>query len=86
MIPAAGVTAVGSGTAWDARRNTSMTHGVSPLALGEALGSLKALRRNDPALVRWLLDGHPTMTAAERVERFGDAYQRRAPSRKSQAA
>lgn len=61
---------------WDEHRNTSRVFPVPPGALDEALRSLAALRRNDPALVRWLEDGHPRLTEAEHVARFGGPYKR----------
>lgn len=60
---------------WDHSRNTSAVFQPLPNALPDALRSLAALRRNDPALVRWIEDGHPTLTEEEHVERFGEPYQ-----------
>lgn len=62
------------GGSFDERRNTSRVFPVPPTALPDALASLAALRRNDPALVRWIEDGHPTLTADEHVARFGGPY------------
>lgn len=65
------------GGSFDERRNTSRVWPVSPLALKDALAALAALRRNDPALVRWIEDGHPTLTETEHLTRFGEPYSRR---------
>lgn len=59
---------------WDATRNTSRQRPVNPNALPELLRSLAALRRSDPALVRWIEDGAPNLTDAEHVRRFGHPY------------
>ena len=59
---------------WDKHRNTSQVFPVPPDALPAALRSLAALRRDQPALVKWLADGHPTLTDAEHLERFGEPY------------
>lgn len=39
-----------------------------------ALKAMAALRRSDPALVQWLMDGHPRLTEAAHSERFGKPY------------
>jgi hypothetical protein len=67
----------GSGAHWDGRRNTSQRREVEPGALQRCLDSLAALRRNDPALVQWVEDGHPNLTAAEHRARFGCDYKAR---------
>ena len=59
---------------WDEHRNTSQVFPVPPDALPNALRSLAALRRDQPALVQWLADGHQTLTEAEHLERFGEPY------------
>jgi len=59
-------------------RNTSRVFPVPPDALPKALA---ALRTVDPALRRWIEDGHPTLTQAEHVARFGAAYDGRARKR-----
>jgi hypothetical protein len=64
------------GGGFDERRNTSRVWPVSPNALPEALSALAALRRNDPALVCWIEDGHPRLTESEHRERFGCDYRR----------
>ncbi len=63
-----------SGPTWDERRNTSRVFAVAPHAFKDATVSLAALRRDQPALVRWLEDGHPTLTHDEHVARFGEPY------------
>ena len=62
------------GARWDERRNTSRVFKPPPDALPNALRSLRALRESHPGLVAWLADGHPTLTEAEHVERFGEPY------------
>jgi hypothetical protein len=59
---------------FDERRNTSQVFPVPPNALPDARRALVILRREHPELVRWLLDGHPTLTEAEHVDRFGGPY------------
>ncbi len=66
---------------WDETRNSSRERRPSPTALADCRASLSALRRNDPALVQWIEDGHPTLTEAEHVERFGAPYKTRTRSR-----
>lgn len=68
---------VTSGADWDYGRNTSAVRPPAPGALKRALDALAELRARDPALVRWILDGHPTLTEAEHVRRFGGPYERR---------
>lgn len=70
------------GGQFDEHRNTSRTWAVPPNALPDALKSLAALRRSDPALVQWLEDGHPRLTEASHSERFGEPYRGKS-SRKS---
>lgn len=62
------------GATFDERRNTSRVFKVPPDALPAALRALAALRRSDPALVQWLEDGHPRLTEAEHVARFGETF------------
>ena len=64
----------GAAGRWDERRNTSQVFPVPPDALPNALRALAALRRDQPALVQWIEDGHPTLTEAEHLERFGEPY------------
>ena len=45
-------------------------------AVEAALEACADLRRRDPELVRWIEDGHPTLTDAEHVARFGKPYRR----------
>jgi len=59
---------------FDERRNSSRVFPVPPDALPNALRALAALRREQPALVAWLEDGHPSLTDAEHVARFGESY------------
>jgi hypothetical protein len=44
---------------------------VPPDALPNALRALKAI---DPALRRWIEDGHPTLTDDEHRARFGEPW------------
>ena len=62
---------------WDDHRNTSQVFPVPPGAVEDALAAMERLRRDDPALVRWLMDRHPTLTEAEHLERFGAPYKKR---------
>ena len=59
---------------WDEHRNTSRVFLVPPDALPTALRAMQALRRDQPALVKWIEDGHPTLTDAEHLARFGEPY------------
>lgn len=58
-------------SAWDERRNTSRVFAVPPGAVNEAL---RALQTIDPAVRRWIEDGHPLLTEDEHVARFGQPY------------
>lgn len=49
---------------------------VPPGSVAAALAALRNLRRTHPALVTWILDGHPTLTEAEHLQRFGEPYRR----------
>lgn len=62
------------GRTFDERRNTSRVFQVPPHLHAEALASLAHLRRTDPALVKWIEDGHPTLTDEEHLARFGEPY------------
>lgn len=73
--------AAGTGAGWDDRRNTSRVTMPLPNALPDALGALERLRREQPALVRWVEDGAPRLTEAEHVERFGEPHAGRARRR-----
>ena len=63
---------------WDERRNTSQVFPVPSDALPTALRSLAALRRDQPALVQWIEDGHPTLSEAQHLKRFGEPYRGKA--------
>jgi hypothetical protein len=52
---------------------------VEPGALERAMESLAALRRNDPALVKWIEDGYPTLTEVEHLQRFGKPHSKTSP-------
>jgi hypothetical protein len=67
----------GDKAAWDERRNTSRRIEPPPDAAEKALESCAALRRSDPALVKWIEDGHPTMTEQEHYDRFKCRYEHR---------
>lgn len=47
---------------------------IAPGPLRDALAATAALRRDDPALAKWILQGHPNLTEREHVERFGGPY------------
>jgi hypothetical protein len=66
--------AVGRGTAWDGRRNTSRRIEVPLGAYLAALGVVAAFRAREPALARWIEDGAPGLSEAGHVARFGAAY------------
>jgi hypothetical protein len=70
---------VTSGAEWDYGRNTSAVRPPAPGALKRALQALAALRARDPALYKWISDGHPTLTEAEHIARFGGPYTPRRP-------
>lgn len=59
---------------FDDRRNSSRVRLPAPDALPNALRELARLRATQPALVRWIEDGYPTLTEAEHLERFGEPY------------
>lgn len=61
---------------WDEKRNTSKVHAVPPGALDEALKACRALATQQPELVQWLRDGHPTLTHEQHHARFGEPYKR----------
>lgn len=62
---------------WDRRRNTSRAVPPEFGSVTLALAALARLRDDDPALVQWILDGHPTLTEAEHAARFGGPYKPR---------
>ncbi len=66
--------AVGAAAQWDQRRNSSLVIPPPPNALPDALAALRRFRETNPALHRWITDGHPLLTDAEHVERFGEPY------------
>lgn len=76
--PGSGVAVRVGGPTFNERRNTSRVFPVPPYALKQLQAALAALRRNDPELVRWIEDGHPTLTRAEHFERFGCDYRKAA--------
>lgn len=59
---------------FDERRNTSRVIKAPPGAVDAALNAIRAYVRKSPKHVRWLLEGHPTMTHEEHYERFGQPY------------
>jgi hypothetical protein len=59
------------GVQFDEHRNTSRVWPVPPDARRDAV---KALATLDPALRRWIEDGHPNLTDAEHRARFGEPY------------
>lgn len=66
---------------WDDKRNTSRVRPVPPDALPNALAALARLRASDPALVKWIEDGYPTLTEDEHVQRFGEPHPSRTRAR-----
>lgn len=60
---------------FDQRRNTSRTKPAEYGSAERALESVRALRRSDPALVKWIEDGHPNLTDEEHYARFGKRYE-----------
>lgn len=61
---------------WDEKRNTSKVHAVPAGAADDALKACRQLARQQPALVQWFKDGHPTLTHEEHLDRFGEPYRR----------
>jgi len=59
------------GYVWDEHRNSSRVFPVPPDALPNALRALTSL---DPALRRWIEDGHPNLTDDEHFRRFGEPF------------
>jgi hypothetical protein len=68
------------GAVFNEKRNTSRVWPVPPDALPNALSSLAAFRRSDPALYAWVAEGAPRLSEAEHVERFGEPYKKRRKS------
>ena len=60
---------------YDERRNTSRVFPVTVQDGENARRAVTALRRTDPALVQWIEDGHPRLTEAEHIQRFGVPYE-----------
>ena len=61
---------------WDDSRNSSQVKLPAPDAFPKAVRALAGLRDTHPELVQWIVDGHPTLTEAEHLERFGVPYDR----------
>lgn len=59
------------GFVFDEKRNTSR---VFPVPAGAHRDALRALHGLDPALRRWITEGHPRLTESEHVARFGEPY------------
>lgn len=59
---------------WDERRNTSRVTKVTHEDVRQARAALERFRRDDPELVSWIEAGHPRLTDAEHVRRFGEPY------------
>lgn len=59
---------------WDEHRNTSRVFPVTEQDVENARRALARFHAESPALVQWLRDGHPTLTEAEHVARFGEPY------------
>lgn len=70
------VYAVGSGSQWDHRRNTSETRPGEGTAQA-ALAALARFRAQNPEHAAWIEQGYPTLTNAEHVARFGVPYEGR---------
>lgn len=69
---------------WDEHRNTSRVFAVPPQTHDELRAALAHFRRTEPAHVAWIEDGHPNLTAAEHIARFGQPY-KATRSRKTRA-
>ena len=59
---------------FDEHRNTSRVWPVTEQDGENARRALASFRRSDPALVEWIEAGHPHLTEAEHVARFGEPY------------
>jgi hypothetical protein len=59
---------------FDEHRNTSRVWPVTEQDAENARRALAAFHRSNPALVKWLEDGHPRLTDDEHVARFGESY------------
>jgi hypothetical protein len=70
------VYAVGSGSRWDSRRNTSAQASVPPGSAAAAIAACRELREREPELVGWIEAGAPTLTEAEHRDRFGEPYRK----------
>lgn len=66
------------GYVWDEHRNSSRVFPVPPDALPNAVRACKGI---DPALRRWIEDGHPVLTDGEHYARFGEPYKATRPRR-----
>ena len=61
---------------FDDHRNSSRVFPVEPGALEAARAASARFCAEQPAHVLWLVDGHPTLTEADHVARFGETYRR----------
>jgi hypothetical protein len=59
---------------FDEHRNTSRVWPVTPQDAENARRALAAFARDCPELRQWIIDGHPHLTEAEHVARFGGPY------------
>lgn len=59
---------------FDEHRNTSRVWPVTAQDGENARRALAAFKRDCPELHRWIIDGHPALTEAEHVARFGGQY------------
>jgi hypothetical protein len=62
---------------WDESRNSSAVRPPAPGALRDALAAMETSRRSDPALARWIEEGHPYLTENDHVARFGVPFKPR---------
>ena len=74
MEPREKHTYAGAAGYFDERRNSSRVFPVLPDALPNALRALAAFRRDAPAHAAWIEEGHPTLTDADHLARFGEPY------------
>lgn len=67
------------GGRFDEHRNTSRVFPVVPGSATAAIVALSAWATANQAHARWLADGYPTLTEAEHVARFGNAWRKGSP-------
>jgi hypothetical protein len=63
--------------AFDEHRNSSRVWPVPSGAAKEAARASAAWRERDPAAYQWVVDGHPHLTEADHLARFGEPFKAR---------